>query len=273
MSLDKCLVFAINSESQSKMIAELSGHEGPILLANWAHPQFGSLIATAGIDGKIILHKQSSKDWEKIYVADFKQTITALSFNPKPVSNILQCAVGFADGILLVISYYQDTWTTHQVKAHSYGVSTLAWANPINSISRLISGGNDSILKNWNFSLKTGFEESQILEKLHDNAIKQVDVLPIEENSSLVTFVSFDIDDLVCIWSSAQGKNFVGEVVKFNSEQKPSNINHISWSNDGIYLSVSTTETTFLYKKFEDEWIIFSSLSQEGTFTNNYDES
>lgn len=273
MSSDKCLVFAINSEGQSKIITELSGHEGPILLASWAHPQFGSLIATAGIDGKIIFHRQTSKDWEKIYVSEFKQTITTLSFNPKPSHNVLQCAVGFADGNIQLISYNQENWVTNQIKAHSYGVTTLAWINRNNNTSRIITGGNDSSLKIWNVSIKSGIEEAQQLEKIHDNAIKQIEVMPFEENSLSISFVSLDIDDLVCIWTSAQGESFVGEGAKFNSEQKPSNINHITWSNDGLYLSISTADSTFLYKKFEDEWVLFSSLGQEGVFINHYEES
>lgn len=265
-------MFEINDEGKNNLIAELIGHEGPILLASWAHPQFGNLIATSGIDGKIIFHKQTSKEWGKIYTSEFKQTITALSFNPKPLINVLQCAVGFADGLIQIISYNQDLWTTHQVKAHSYGVPTLSWINSINNSTRLVSGGNDALLKIWNVIANTGIEESQLLEKIHDNAIKQVEVLPFEDHSSSFTFVSFDIDDLVCIWSSTKGQNFVGEVVKFNSEQKPTNIHHVTWSHDGVYLSISTTDSTFLYKKLEDEWVIFSSLGHEGAFNNHYEE-
>lgn len=273
MSSDKCLVFGINSDGQNNLIAQLSGHEGPIILASWAHPQFGSLIATAGIDGKIIFHRQGSKEWEKIYFSEFKQTITSLSFNPKPALNVLQCAVGFADGNIQVITYNQESWISNQVKAHSYGVSTIAWINRINHNSRLVTGGNDSTIKIWNISIKSGIEEAQQLEKIHDNSIKQVEVLPFEEHTTSITFVSLDIDDLICIWTSAQGENFIGEAVKFNIEQKPSNISHITWSNDGAYLSISTTDSTFLYKKFEDEWVIFSSISQEGAFVNHYEES
>jgi len=36
-----------------KKITELTGHDGPILNLTWAHPQFGTLIATSGM-GKII---------------------------------------------------------------------------------------------------------------------------------------------------------------------------------------------------------------------------
>lgn len=273
MSSDKCLIYEINDDGQSKILAELIGHEGPIIHASWAHPQFGNLIATAGIDGKVIFHRQSGKEWEKIYTSEFKQTITTLSFNPKPSFNLLECAVGFSNGNILVITYNQENWISNQVKCHSYGVSTIGWINRINHTSRLVTGGNDNSLKIWNILPKTGIEEAHQLEKIHDNAIKQIEILPFDEHSKSFTFASLDIDDLICVWTSVQGDIFTGEVAKFNNEQKPSNISHIAWSNDGLFLSICTSESTFLYKKYEDEWIIFSSLGQEGVFVNHYEES
>ena len=48
----------------------LEGHEGPVYQVSWAHPTFGSILASCGQDGRVIVWKEKddSKDnWESVY--------------------------------------------------------------------------------------------------------------------------------------------------------------------------------------------------------------
>ena len=42
-------------------------HEGPVWQLAWAHPVYGSVLATCGYDRKVILWKEQDSGWTKIY--------------------------------------------------------------------------------------------------------------------------------------------------------------------------------------------------------------
>jgi protein transport protein SEC13 len=227
------------------------------------------------------------KDWEKVFsFSDYVQSITSLSFNNKyNPKNFLSCCVGYSDGTIFVFSFSSDSWLINSVKAHTYGVNTISWLSyPVNNniVSRFISGGNDNLIKIWNIKPDNKFEEASVLDKIHDNAIKMIDVTSEDSKRSNNTFVSLDIDDQVVMWSVdtsnsitniSESLDFKCEVVQFNGEHKPSGITHLAWSKDGSYLSISTHENSYLYKKFEGEWVIYSSLNSEGNIINYYEEN
>ena len=43
---------------QVAQTAHLAGHEGPVWQVTWAHPKFGSLLASCGFDHKVIVWKE-----------------------------------------------------------------------------------------------------------------------------------------------------------------------------------------------------------------------
>ena len=48
-------VFDVEGGAQT---GELAGHEGPVWQVAWAHPQFGTLIASCGYDRRVIVHRE-----------------------------------------------------------------------------------------------------------------------------------------------------------------------------------------------------------------------
>lgn len=48
------------SGDQRTHIADLKGHEGPVWTVCWAHPRYGSLLASASFDHRVILWKEGS---------------------------------------------------------------------------------------------------------------------------------------------------------------------------------------------------------------------
>lgn len=52
---------------QHTHLADLRGHEGPVWQVSWAHPKFGSLIASCSFDHKIIIWKENAdKQWVQV---------------------------------------------------------------------------------------------------------------------------------------------------------------------------------------------------------------
>ncbi len=52
---------------QVAQTAQLAGHEGPVWQVTWAHPKFGSLLASCGFDHKVIVWKEvQESSWVQV---------------------------------------------------------------------------------------------------------------------------------------------------------------------------------------------------------------
>lgn len=66
-SSDKTIkIFEIVGE-QHTHIADLKGHEGPVWQVCWAHPKYGSLLASCSFDHRIIVWKETQDNqWQQV---------------------------------------------------------------------------------------------------------------------------------------------------------------------------------------------------------------
>lgn len=275
---DKCLIYSLissnNSTYTSKKIDEIKGHDGPILSSSWAHPQFGSIIGTIGIDGKVIFHREDLKGWEKIYIYDeHKATPLCIAFNPNiNNSNTLQCIVGYSDGKVLSVTYTNDSWNFNIYKAHNFSVNYLIWLNSSSGLGKVLTAGADGNIILWN-TQGNKFEKQQVLDRVHESPIKMLDIIYSNDESSSQKqnhFISLDSDDTLYLWysdNSTGSLEFKYEQVKFNQEQTPSGIIQVSYK-EALCISVSTSDSTFLFKKVDKEWVIFASTNTEGAIIN-----
>ena len=51
-------IFDVSGEQQT-LVANLTGHDGPVWMCAWAHPKFGTLLASCSFDHKVIVWKES----------------------------------------------------------------------------------------------------------------------------------------------------------------------------------------------------------------------
>lgn len=59
-----------NSRKNNKVLTELKGHQGPVWQVAWAHPKFGSILASCSYDRKVIIWKSTTpRDWAKLWVS------------------------------------------------------------------------------------------------------------------------------------------------------------------------------------------------------------
>lgn len=67
-SSDKCIkIFEVTDDTQVQS-AVLQGHEGPVWRVAWAHPKFGSILASCGYDRKVIIWREGSKNqWSNVF--------------------------------------------------------------------------------------------------------------------------------------------------------------------------------------------------------------
>jgi protein transport protein SEC13 len=80
-------------------------HEGPVWQVAWAHPKFGSLLASCSYDGKVIIYKeQSLNQWVQAHVHSFHESsVNSIAWAPYEYGLSLAC--GGADGNVSILSY------------------------------------------------------------------------------------------------------------------------------------------------------------------------
>lgn len=248
---------------------EIKAHQGLVLQATWAHPKFGSLIATGGIDKKILIFKEGNQHrFEKLYeYTDHNGTINSLAFSNQEIG--LNLLAGSSDGYISLHIYNETSgnWNTFKLNGHSFGVNVVAWIQR-NDHHSFITGGNDNLIREWNFSKNSSLENSEVSQLAgHSSRIREVAIL---EGSD--SFASVDFEDNVFVWKFLDGKWSKYEVY-FNSELVNSGIYKIQWSNCGNYLSVSTTESMYLCKETDEGWAVCSYLNTDGVMENVADEN
>ena len=58
-------IFELTADSQA-LVADLAGHEGPVWQVSWAHPKFGTLLASCGFDHKVIVWQEQDGVWSQV---------------------------------------------------------------------------------------------------------------------------------------------------------------------------------------------------------------
>jgi protein transport protein SEC13 len=59
-------IFEISGDSRTP-VADLRGHEGPVWQISWAHPKFGTLLASCSFDHKVIIWRESPDgQWSQV---------------------------------------------------------------------------------------------------------------------------------------------------------------------------------------------------------------
>lgn len=60
-------VFAVGTvDVPASALATLSGHEGPVWQVAWAHPRFGSILASCSYDRRVVIWREGAEnEWQQ----------------------------------------------------------------------------------------------------------------------------------------------------------------------------------------------------------------
>lgn len=253
------------SNSTSQHLATLAGHQGPVWQATWAHPKFGSLLASCSYDGKVIIWKEGSQnEWSQAHVFDdHKASVNSIAWAPYELGLCLAC--GSSDGNISVFTARSDGgWDKSRIEqAHPVGVTSVSWApstapgalvgsGVLSAVQKLASGGCDNTVKVW--KLDNGIWRMDCFPPLqmHSDWVRDVAWAP---NLGLPksTIASASEDGKVIIWIAVkEGDQWEGKVL--NDFGVP--VWRVSWSLTGNVLAVADgTNNISLWKEAEDgEW-------------------
>jgi protein transport protein SEC13 len=241
--------------SEQKLLADLSGHEGPVWQVAWAHPKFGNLLASCSFDQRVLIWKEVSEgNWSVLYQTPaglHTASINSVTFAPQEVGLVL--AAASSDGSISVLSYDANagTWKTEKIaNAHSLGCLSVSWAPafqagamvqpssaPLQPTKSLVSCGCDNVLKVWSYSeahqkwMQQGADLTG-----HANWVRDVAWAP-NMGMPRTTIASASEDGRVFIWSqvSNSANNWQSKLLKdFGCP-----VWRVSWSISGGILAVS----------------------------------
>ncbi|XP_078446655.1 protein transport protein SEC13 homolog A-like isoform X2 [Wolffia australiana] len=259
-------IIAVNGDPSfpSQSLATLTGHQGPVWQVSWAHPRFGSILASCSYDGRVIIWKETSKQNEWVQINVFNEhnsSVNSISWAPPEVGLSLAC--GSSDGNISIIAARSDGgWETSRIEnAHPVGVMSVSWA-PATSLAtmleererpvgRIVSGGGDNSVKVWKLH-NGGWSLESSLTSLHKDWVRDVAWAP-SLGLTKSTIASASQDGTVVIWTlEREGGQWEGKVL--HDFQVP--VWRVSWSTVGNILAVAdgNNSVTLWKDSVDGEW-------------------
>eukprot|EP00884_Botryococcus_braunii_P010690 jgi/Botrbrau1/19622/Bobra.0448s0002.1 len=232
--------------------SELIGHEGPVWQITWAHPKFGSLLASCSFDHRIIIWKEvAANSWQQVFVSDqHTASVNCIAFAPYELG--LMLAAASSDGSVSVLSYLPDgQWAASQIEgAHAAGALAVSWAPaapPGSLISgkgvsqpekRLASAGCDNLVKVWRYNDGRGtWEQEGASLTGHTDWVRDVAWAP-NLGMPVSTIASAGQDGKVIIWTEKD----IGVWDHLVIHDFGAPVWRVSWSVSGAILAVSDSK-------------------------------
>ncbi|RSH91378.1 GTPase-activating protein S13 [Saitozyma podzolica] len=241
--------------------AILKGHTAPVWQLAWAHPSFGSILASCSYDGRVFIWKEVGQGQGKGSGGTCR-TVNSIAWAPYDLGPILACAS--SDGKISVINFQNDGSTDASVfPAHGTGANAISWAPSVLSTpaasatkqpatsqanlttqKRFVSAGSDNLVKIWAYEeeAKKWVEEEVI--RGHEDWVRDVAWAP---NIGLpgMYIASASQDKTVLIhtrpsptspWTSTQ---LLPSAPDSKDPHFPDAVWRVSWSLAGNILAVS----------------------------------
>jgi len=273
-------VFNVSSENGAapkvEFVCDLLGHTGPVWEVAWAHPRWGTLLASCGYEGLVIVHRLSEANaWEETYRFSAKGSVNSIEWCPYEYGLALACAS--SDGNVYVLRCDPTTgeWTCDaSIQTQPFGCHAVTWApyGALGSLSpdgswvlRLACGGADAKVKIYKCvvdqSLRGQWEPETEL-SFHKGMVRDVAWAPsIGLPYNLIA--SCSEDGTACIWSqeSEEGAWKREDLPDFKAP-----VWRVAWSVTGSLLAVSSGDADVsLWKESltEKRWMKISEVKDK----------
>lgn len=255
-SSDKTIkLFDIEGENH-KLVETLVGHEGPVWQVSWAHPKFGSILASCSYDGKALIWKEQPETRQWSIIAEHKvhqASVNSVSWAPHELGAVLLCTS--SDGKVSVLDFKDDGTTSHVIfDAHAIGVNSASWS-PIaekNTERKFVTCGSDNLAKIWKFDTKENkyIEEARL--EGHTDWVRDVSWSPSVLIRSYIATASQD--RTVLIWSQDNSGQWQKQLL--TDEKFPDVCWRCSWSLSGNILAVSggDNKVSLWKENLEGKW-------------------
>lgn len=241
-------------------------HTGPVWSVQWAHPKFGTLLASCSYDQRVLVHKETAEgSWETIYAfEDHRSSVNEVAWAPHEYG--LAFATASSDGTVAIVEHHGENWVSQVVEIDPLGVNSVSWApfghlgsqGEGGSVKRLVVGscnGQVTVLCNDG----QGWREETKMGGHGDRWVRGVAWAP-NSGVPVNTVASCGEDQKAVIWTQdAQGAEWTS--VELHAFKAP--VWRVSWSLTGSVLAVSSgDQSVTLWKQALDgTWNQVSSMS------------
>lgn len=263
-SSDKTVkVFGAGEGNNGQLLANLTGHDGPVWMLAWAHPAFGVCLATASYDQKAIVWKGSEdgQSWKpSTIVTAHSASVNAVAFAPQPFG--LALATAGSDGAVFVTGRQGNAWAdavpvARDAAAHPMGALGVSWAPMPNADAPVLlaSGGADKTVKVWARGADGSWQASKTFAD-HSDWVRDVAFSP-DAASRHIVLASCSQDKTVIIRRAERSDPTSWETS--SPVRLAEAAWRLSWSPSGSMLLVTTADgQAFVLKQgadFASEWV------------------
>lgn len=229
-----------------------SRHEGAVWSVSWAHPKFGTILASCSYDGRILIFREQPQgQWQRIYeFAHHTASVNLIAWSPPETGCHL--AAASSDGKVSVLSFENNDFTHTMFPAHGLGVNAVSWApallpgqltsagsgSQVGPVRRFVTGGSDNLVKIWQYNQSTSSYENICTLSGHSDWVRDVAWSPTPLSKSFIASASQD--HTVRIWTLPGGAEIV-DPAAWKSETIDFEVIawRASWSMAGNVLAVS----------------------------------
>lgn len=122
-SLSSTQMNKVSQPNKVKLLATLVGHDAPVWQVQWAHPKFGSILASCGYDRNVIIWKEQDPTAAgSVSLAGSKPT--GMGSFPNSSHQANSASIGNSS------SGATNSWVKiHQHSVHELSVNSIAWAS------------------------------------------------------------------------------------------------------------------------------------------------
>ena len=253
-------------------------HSGPVLQLAWAHPQFGSILASCSFDGKIIIWREapnSNGQFQKLLEHVLHEaSVNSVSWAPYELGALLLCAS--TDGKVSVLEFREDgSWDPVTFTAHAMGCNAASWApstvprsliqsngssgSGTGVMKKFASAGCDNLIKIWSFDQNSSSWKEESVLQGHANWVRDVAWAP---NIGLPKsyLASAGQDKTVIIWTQEGDGPWEHALLK--EDPFPDVVWRVSWSISGNILAVSCGDNsvTLWKENLKKKWELVSEI-------------
>lgn len=262
------------------MTETLKGHEGAVWCVSWAHPKYGNILASAGYDGKVLIWREQSGQWQKIFdFALHKASVNTVSWCPHESGCLL--AAASSDGNVSVLEFKDNSFEHVTFPAHGTGVNSVSWAPATGAIAspgsgqvaqaggsgimarRFATGGCDNLIRIWKYDPAAASQhhyKQEVELEGHGDWVRDVAWSPTVLQKSYIASASQD--RTVKIWTSEDstaGAQWACKTLSFDAAAW-----RVSWSLSGNVLAVSSgdNKVTLWKENLRGEWECVKTIEE-----------
>ena len=281
-SSDKTIKIFEVEEKSHRLQETLKGHDGAVWCVSWAHPKFGTLLASSSYDGRVFIWRESPGQsqqhplqWLRVFeYAQHTASVNMVAWSPPDLGCLLACAS--SDGQVSVLEFRDNNWSSQIFHAHGLGVNAVSWApsgvpgaitrrdggGQQSGIRRFATGGSDNQVKLWEFQPQTGgYTNTLVMANGHGDWVRDVAWSPTLLSKSYIASASQD--KTVRIWTSATPWDpnswVLSKTIDFEAV-----LWRVSWSLSGNILAVSggDNKVTLWKENLKAEWELVREVTE-----------